>query len=223
VILRCLDRDPDRRPASALTVAVSLPGGDPLAAALAAGETPSPDMLAAAGESEALAAGPAFATVAFVVVGLTLIAAIAPRVTVAGLVPLNKPPAVLADRAQQILTAFGYTDPIADSAYSYTRCCPRDVACRERPKRSSLDQLKVGSPAALGFWYRTSPRCRSPPCRTFRRRRDRWCQRPRIGSWPSSSRRRSCCCRRIAHPDRARHLRKRRSIHRREAQEKRQH
>jgi serine/threonine protein kinase len=44
VILRCLEKDPERRPASALTVAVSLPGGDPLAAALAAGETPSPEL-----------------------------------------------------------------------------------------------------------------------------------------------------------------------------------
>ena len=58
VILRCLDRDPDRRPASALVVAAALPGGDPLAAALAAGETPSPEVLAAAGESEALGVGP---------------------------------------------------------------------------------------------------------------------------------------------------------------------
>ena len=38
-----------QRPASALAVAASLPGGDPLAAALAAGETPSPEMVAAAG------------------------------------------------------------------------------------------------------------------------------------------------------------------------------
>ncbi len=57
VILRCLERDPERRPASALVVAAALPGGDPLAAALAAGETPSPDVLAAAGESEALGVG----------------------------------------------------------------------------------------------------------------------------------------------------------------------
>ena len=49
-ILRCLEPDPERRPASAVTVSVSLPGGDPLAAALAAGETPSPEMVAAAGE-----------------------------------------------------------------------------------------------------------------------------------------------------------------------------
>ena len=41
-------------PASALAVAAALPGGDPLAAALAAGETPSPEMVAAAGSISAL-------------------------------------------------------------------------------------------------------------------------------------------------------------------------
>ncbi len=49
VIRRCLDPDPAKRPAGALAVAAALPGGDPLAAALAAGETPSPEMVAAAG------------------------------------------------------------------------------------------------------------------------------------------------------------------------------
>src|SRR5580700_7855663 len=54
VIRRCLADDPAKRPASALLVAAAMPGGDPLAAALAAGETPSPEMVAAAGESEGL-------------------------------------------------------------------------------------------------------------------------------------------------------------------------
>ena len=53
-ILRCLERDPAERPSSALGVAAALPGGDPLAAALAAGETPSPEMVAAAGSTSAL-------------------------------------------------------------------------------------------------------------------------------------------------------------------------
>ena len=48
VILRCLDKDPNRRPANALAVAAALPGADALAAALAAGETPSPELLASA-------------------------------------------------------------------------------------------------------------------------------------------------------------------------------
>src|SRR5947207_2438208 len=54
VILRCLEREPAKRPASAISVAAALPGGDPLAAALAAGETPSPEMVAAAGDTSAL-------------------------------------------------------------------------------------------------------------------------------------------------------------------------
>jgi hypothetical protein len=51
-IRRCLDPDPAKRPANALSVAAALPGGDPLAAALAAGETPSPELVAAAGKLE---------------------------------------------------------------------------------------------------------------------------------------------------------------------------
>src|SRR5215469_2168404 len=48
-VLRCLEKDPSLRPRSALSVSAALPGGDPLSAALAAGETPSPEMVAAAG------------------------------------------------------------------------------------------------------------------------------------------------------------------------------
>jgi len=54
VILRCLNGDPRARPATALAVAASLPGGDPVAAALAAGETPTPKMVAASGSTEAM-------------------------------------------------------------------------------------------------------------------------------------------------------------------------
>jgi serine/threonine protein kinase len=53
-ILRGLEKDPAGRPPSALAVSTSLPGGDQLAAAMAAGETPSPEMVAAAGEQSAL-------------------------------------------------------------------------------------------------------------------------------------------------------------------------
>jgi hypothetical protein len=54
IILKCLDPDPAKRPSGALAVSAALPGGDPLAAALAAGETPSPEMVAAAGAQEGL-------------------------------------------------------------------------------------------------------------------------------------------------------------------------
>ena len=45
VILQCLSPDPRNRPDSALAVSAGLPGGDALAAALAAGETPSPERI----------------------------------------------------------------------------------------------------------------------------------------------------------------------------------
>src|SRR5204862_1807928 len=60
VILRCLEPEPSMRPASALAVAAALPGGDPLAAALAVGETPSPQMAAAAAAAKGFARRLAF-------------------------------------------------------------------------------------------------------------------------------------------------------------------
>src|SRR5580765_2001093 len=96
LILRCLAKEPGRRPASALAVAAALPGADPLAAALAAGETPSPDMVAAAGETDAWPIARGLAAVAWIVVGLIVCAGLAPRTTIARMVALDKAPAVLA-------------------------------------------------------------------------------------------------------------------------------
>ena len=73
VILRCLEPDPANRMSSVLSVAAALPGGDPLAAALAAGETPSPQMVAAAGETTGLAPRVAVLCLAAALVGLGLV------------------------------------------------------------------------------------------------------------------------------------------------------
>ena len=54
VILRAIASDPRTRPASVVQVAAALPGGSLLEAALRAGETPSPEMVAASGTNEAL-------------------------------------------------------------------------------------------------------------------------------------------------------------------------
>ncbi len=72
VLDRCLQQDPAQRPASALSVARALPGGDPLEAALAAGETPSPEVVAAAGERIGLKRAHAAALVVATILGSML-------------------------------------------------------------------------------------------------------------------------------------------------------
>src|SRR5579863_3555010 len=76
VILRCLEAEPSARPATVLSVAAALPGGDPLAAALAAGETPSPQMVAASGETAGLRPRIAVACLVSVLLALCLAASL---------------------------------------------------------------------------------------------------------------------------------------------------
>jgi serine/threonine-protein kinase len=158
-IMRCLERDPARRPGSALAVAASLPGGDPLAAALAAGETPSPEMVAAAGgESATLSTRQAVVLGTAMVVLLGLMAALADRASILARVPLNKPRAVLIDRAAELRRTVGYTDPVGDSASGYYVDTPYlNWAAGRWKTRADWDALSTGRPAAVAFWYRASP------------------------------------------------------------------
>jgi serine/threonine-protein kinase len=163
VILRCLERDPAKRPASALAVAVALPGGDPLAAALAAGETPSPDMLAAAAETEAMPVLRGLALLGVVVACVAAYTALSPRATMANFAPLEKAPAVLADRALEIERTFGSTGTPADTASSFV--IAPDFRRWIVETDSSLDRWNPARhPMAYGllFWHRSSPRDMEP-------------------------------------------------------------
>ena len=116
IIRRCLDPDPLKRPPNALSVAAALPGGDPLAAALAAGETPSPEMVASAGKVEGLPRKysiPCLAVVAICLFACTWYYAHRRAFMQA---PLENPPEVLAHEARQVASSFGYPQRPADSA-----------------------------------------------------------------------------------------------------------
>ena len=158
VIFRCLERESARRPASALQVAAALPGGDPLAAALAAGETPSPEMVAAAPKQGGLKPAIAVSLLASVLVLTAAISFLSRRTTLYRNVPLNKSPEVLRDRSAELLKKFGYTDSPADSAYGMglDRRYLNYVHDNDQ-STSRWDNVYKGQPASIYFWYRQSP------------------------------------------------------------------
>ena len=164
-ILRCLKPEVDERPASALAVAAALPGGDPLAAALAAGETPSPAMVAAAGSREALSVARHGCRCRLDRrSSLVVVVLLYQRVILLNRVPLPKPPAALQDRAQEALASLGFDPATAvDSAsglglsLDYARFIDSTSTA---PDRWNL--LRTVRPETFFLWYRTSPQLLVP-------------------------------------------------------------
>jgi protein kinase-like protein len=159
VILRCLENDPAKRPVSALQVAAALPGGDPLAAALAAGETPSPEMVAAAGLTEGirpvLALGLLLATLA----GLVGFLFVQDRTQLPNKVSLEIPTDVLVHKSSEVVRDLGYSAPPADTAYDFAADGGYLEYIREHDKTPSRwNSLNDDRPAGMYFWYRQSPR-----------------------------------------------------------------
>jgi serine/threonine-protein kinase len=163
-IVRCLDPNPTRRPASAIAVSAALPGGDPLAAALAAGETPSPEMVAAAGGDMAtmsVVKGTLWMSAATVLVLAFVV--VSARTALIGRVPLTKGPAVLSDRADELRQSFGYTDPPKDhtGAFMYSTDY-LNWAEQHGSGATRWAELPLGRPPVVLFWYRTAPQLLIP-------------------------------------------------------------
>jgi predicted Ser/Thr protein kinase len=158
VILRCLDPEPSRRPSSALAVAAGLPGGDPLQAALAAGETPSPEMVAAAGEGVGLAPRFAVPLLAAVVLGVAAFYVLGVRNSALERVQPQYSPEVLSQKATDLIQHLGFTETPADSAYEYywNSSYVNYAQSNDKPAPRWNEVLR-GRPLPLEFWYRQSP------------------------------------------------------------------
>ncbi len=159
VIDRCLRKDPSQRPASALQVAAALPGGDPIAAALAAGETPSPEMVAASPMEGGLR--PAIATTLFITfLGvLALTCWLTKYSAVYRMTSLDLPPEALRVRARDVVRKMGYVSQRLDSEDGVV--IKGDYLDYIKAHDQSLDRwsrLRTEGPGAYRFWYRESPR-----------------------------------------------------------------
>jgi len=158
-ILSCLEKEPRRRPASPHVVAAMLTGRDPLEAALAAGETPSPEIVAAAGETHGLRPVFAWGLLALALVGLAFVPLTGSSFRLLEKVPAGKPPAALEDRARDFIQRIAVAAPAVDDAWGlsvewgYT-----GYVAEKDPSFARWDDLAGGNPPVLQFWYRQSPR-----------------------------------------------------------------
>jgi len=147
IILQCLHRSPARRPHSAYAVFGALPGGDPLAAAVAAGETPSPELVANAGVEGSMR--PLWA-------GIAVFVAIAAFVALAWIQkPLyedfGRPPRRLSARADEIMADVTGKQPPRYTAEGM-RYAPAPPDSGSRAKTAPAKQ----------YWRRWSPTLLAP-------------------------------------------------------------
>jgi hypothetical protein len=154
IIHACLERDPIKRPASALAIAALLPGGDSLAAAMAKGVVLSPEMVAATGPSGTLLPWQAWALLGAILIGAL---AIADQAHVMNVSPSDvpKPPEALAERARNILSRSGVTATEMDSAswFAIERLLPASSRALPATAVAAAD----ARPTDITFVYRQSP------------------------------------------------------------------
>jgi hypothetical protein len=162
-ILRCLQKDIGLRPSSARQVEAMLPGGDPLARAIAAGETPSPEMVAAAGVEDVLQPRTAWLLILGTLLALSAVVILAPYGSELGLAPIEKSPEELQIRAKDIARNLGYTNPGVDSGSGFVREIEysKYLSSRE-PSTQWYRKLSATGFGPVRFWYRQSPQLLVP-------------------------------------------------------------
>ena len=156
-VRRCLDPEPNRRPASALALSASLPGGDPLAAALAAGETPSPELVAASGKSEGMPLKISIPVTLAIAVLILAFPFARVDSELHSFTPFEMSADTLANKAREYAAAFGYTAAPADRKYDLHWAWDQIVNFRKRARtKEELRRLFAAEPP-LQLGYRESP------------------------------------------------------------------
>jgi serine/threonine-protein kinase len=140
-------------------VAAALPGGDPLAAVLAAGETPSPDVVAAAGDISCHERWTAISWLAAALVGIALVGWWGARVGVLNKIPLEAPPEAMALQARNLLKSLGYTTRPLDAHGNFIYNSAFQSYLGSHPSAADAFWANPSSfPSFIEYWYRESPR-----------------------------------------------------------------
>lgn len=158
VITRCLEKQAGERPASALEVAMSLPGGDPLQVALDAGQTPSPEMVAASPKKGALKPVIALSCVIGAIVMLGIYMFAATKLLPHNRIPFTKSPEVLSERANEIIQKLGYTDPPVDKFNRFYYEISYELYASKNSTPENWNKISQGEPLVVMFSERHSPR-----------------------------------------------------------------
>ncbi|HYM61838.1 MAG TPA: serine/threonine-protein kinase [Thermoanaerobaculia bacterium] len=155
LILRCVDRDPALRPQSAREVIAALPGGDPIAAALAAGQTPLPRAIAAAGTEGSLSRSAAWSWLGAIAALTMAFLFISSQHSMLISEGMTKPPMLMEERARDLLLSLGIAPQLhrATGFNSNARYLAWIVRHDHSPSR--WRRLTRG-PATLTFWMRQS-------------------------------------------------------------------
>ena len=159
MVMWCLQRDVENRAQGPLAVLAGLPGGDALGAALEAGLTPSPALVAASGAKGMCRPFWIASALAGIVASLLLLfTIIGPATTLLAKVPLPKTAGVLEDRSRDIIRAFAGTNAISPHSVSHLDYYEELVAEMQRRDRTSdrWSKLNRTRPSPVDFWYRQS-------------------------------------------------------------------
>lgn len=163
IILKCLEKEPRDRPRTAYEVLAALPGGDPLQAALAAGQTPSPAVVADAKVEGSLHPLIAMTLLAATLTGIALAVALGSRTRLVEMMPHQRSPHDLANQARDMIRQFGYADPPRDVTYGLATNKATLSFLKERDHSADRwNPLATGQPPGMFFWYRQSPEWMQP-------------------------------------------------------------
>lgn len=151
-ILRCVASNPEQRPQSALDVLTALSGDDPLKAALAAGQTPSPSAVAAAPVHGALKPLHAWLCVAVIAVSMIYSLWNVHRFTILDRLRPPLPPVALEVKAREIMNALSQHVQCRDRGSNFIY---NDDAMRVA-LRGNTSEATVAEQRTILFWHRCS-------------------------------------------------------------------